>query len=81
MSGQEHYGAFSGRPIDVSSFAGQAVDLRIVIPSGNAIADSFGFTYVPEPSTWALLGTGMLAVTLETWRRHRPSTPDRSRRS
>lgn len=74
INGETYYGAFSGRPIDVSSFAGKDVDLRIEIPAGSVLVDIFGFTYVPEPSTWALLGTGMLALRYEMHRRHARSS-------
>ncbi|MFO1460006.1 MAG: PEP-CTERM sorting domain-containing protein [Verrucomicrobiota bacterium] len=56
--------------VDVSRFAGQEVDLSFVnfalsVGPGGAAIDSLRFSSsitVPEPSTWALLGTGSLAL-------------------
>ena len=57
--------------MDVSSFAGQNVDLRIEIPHfGAARVDIFGFTYVPEPSTLELAAIGGVALGFATCGRH-----------
>ena len=49
--------------IDVSPYAGQEVNLEFLVSSGDSIRfDILGFVPIPEPSTWALLGTGLAAV-------------------
>ena len=49
--------------VDVSRFAGQEVDLEFLVGSGASIRfDILGFVPVPEPSTWALLGSGLAAL-------------------
>jgi hypothetical protein len=49
--------------VDVSRFAGQEVDLEFLVASGASIRfDILGFVPVPEPSTWALLGSGLAAL-------------------
>jgi hypothetical protein len=56
---------------DVSGYAGQEVNLQFVF--GKSFSHSFdiaGFTTVPEPSSYALLGLG--AALLWYHRRHRP---------
>lgn len=56
--------------INVSPWAGQAVNLEFLIPEPmSARFDVFGFTPVPEPETWALLGVGL--ATLLWWQRRR----------
>jgi len=50
-------------PVDVSRWAGQEVDLEFLVRAGDsARLDVLGFTNVPEPSTWALLGLGAAAL-------------------
>jgi PEP-CTERM motif len=50
-------------PVDVSRFVGQTVQLEIVFPRGaSGLFDIYGFTQIPEPSTWALFGVGALAL-------------------
>ncbi len=74
IDGHEYFNAINGLPINVSSLAGQTVDLKIELPQfGAARVDIFGFTYVPEPSTWALLGTGMVALSFHMYRHSRTS--------
>lgn len=49
--------------IDVSPYAGQEVNLEFLVESGWSIRfDILGFVPIPEPSTWALLGTGLAAL-------------------
>lgn len=48
---------------DVSRYAGQEVNLEFLVASGGSIRfDILGFVPVPEPGTWALLGTGLGAA-------------------
>ena len=70
--------------LPVSAYAGQEVELEFVLgPRTSLFFDIAGFTSVPEPSTWALLGLGGLAAF--GWagrRRKRPSSsPSLSRAS
>jgi hypothetical protein len=56
-------GALADPVVDVSRYAGQSIDLEFLIPKGGSTRlDIFGFTPVPEPSTWALFGVGAAAV-------------------
>ena len=49
--------------VDISRYAGQSIDLEFLLPRGGSTRlDIFGFTPVPEPSTWALFGVGAAAV-------------------
>jgi hypothetical protein len=53
----------SANSLDVSLFAGKDVTLSFFVNSGGfSILDVIGFTQVPEPQTWALLGVGLSAV-------------------
>ena len=55
-------------PVDVSRWAGQEVNLEFSLGAGaSSELDIFGFTSVPEPSTWALLGLGAAAL---VWQFH-----------
>ena len=57
--------------IDVSRFAGQEVNLEFLVESGWSIRfDILGFVPVPEPETWALMGTGLGAL---VWVSRNPS--------
>ena len=47
---------------DVSAFAGQQVSLEFVFPKGSTIFDIAGFVTAPEPSTYALVGMGAVAL-------------------
>lgn len=54
---------------DVGAYRGQNVSLEFLVRSGDSIRfDIFGFTTVPEPSTYALFGLG--AALLWCHRRH-----------
>ena len=56
-------GRYADPVIDVSRWAGQTVDLEFRLePSQSGRLDVLGFTNVPEPSTWALLGLGAAAL-------------------
>ena len=67
--------------VDVRAFAGQEVELSFVnyaLPTepGVFYFDSLSFSSsvtVPEPATWALLGTGSIALVWATRRRTPPS--------
>jgi hypothetical protein len=49
--------------LDISRFAGQDVNLEFLFRPGAAGSfDIFGFTQVPEPSTWALFGCGAVIM-------------------
>ncbi len=49
--------------IDVTPFAGKEVDLEVAFYHGQSLTfDILGFNSVPEPSTWALLGLGAVAL-------------------
>lgn len=57
----------TGYPVaDISRFAGQTVALEFHVVQGPAGAsflfDIGGFTQIPEPSTWALSGVGILVL-------------------
>jgi len=48
--------------IDVSGYAGQVATIEFVFRQGfSGGFDIFGFTQIPEPSTWALFGVGAVA--------------------
>jgi hypothetical protein len=64
------YSDFLYRGIDVSDWAGQVATLEVVFPRGyGGYFDIAGFSRVPEPSTWALMGVGGLAL---GWALRRP---------
>jgi hypothetical protein len=49
--------------IDVSSYAGQVTTIEFVFRQGfSGGFDIYGFTQIPEPSTWALFGVGSVAL-------------------
>ena len=51
------------RPLDISRFAGQEVTLEFYFGSGaSGRFDIYGFTQIPEPSTWALFGAGAMVM-------------------
>ncbi|HAB15685.1 MAG TPA: hypothetical protein DCE44_04460 [Verrucomicrobiales bacterium] len=57
----------------VSAYAGQEVELEFVLgPTHGLFFDIAGFTSVPEPSTWALLGLGGSFFGWVCRRRRRP---------
>ena len=63
-------GALADPVVDVSRYAGQSIDLEFLIPKGGSTRlDIFGFTPVPEPSTWALFGVGAAALCVFSRRR------------
>ena len=48
--------------IDVSGYAVQVATIEFVFRQGfSGGFDIFGFTQIPEPSTWALFGVGAVA--------------------
>ena len=56
-------GTYADPVIDVSRWAGQTVEFEFRLEPGNSgRLDVLGFTSVPEPSTWALLGLGAAAL-------------------
>jgi hypothetical protein len=51
------------KQVDVRAFAGKEILLEFIIPEKlSVILDVRGFSVVPEPSAWALLGVGALAL-------------------
>ena len=63
-------GTFGNVVVDISGYAGQEVNLEFLVRREDSIRfDIFGFTSVPEPSTYALFGVG--AALLWWHRRHR----------
>ncbi|HAB19161.1 MAG TPA: PEP-CTERM sorting domain-containing protein [Verrucomicrobiota bacterium] len=49
--------------LSVAPYAGKEVTLEFALPPGGAAEfDIIGFTTIPEPSTWALLGFGLVVV-------------------
>ena len=49
--------------LDVSPYASRQVSIEFLVRPGDSVRfDVFGFTSVPEPSTWALFGGGGLAL-------------------
>jgi hypothetical protein len=71
VNGQEQTLGPSNRPwsnwgaLDVSPYAGQEIKLEFVFPAGRHDYYEFdigGFTAVPEPGVWALLGLGGAAL-------------------
>jgi PEP-CTERM motif len=49
--------------LDLSIYGGQGINLEFLVRAGeSARFDIIGFTSVPEPSTWALLGVGTAAI-------------------
>ncbi len=66
------------RVIDVVPFAGKEVDLEIAFYHGQGLSfDILGFTSVPEPSTWALLGLGAVALGIGSGRKRRDESRGR----
>ncbi len=56
-------------PMNVSQFAGKEVTISFLNWSGGVDGvDVIGFSLVPEPETWTLLGVGM--VGLLAWRHY-----------
>jgi hypothetical protein len=63
-------GTLSDPVVDMSSFAGQTIDLEfLIVKGGSTRLDVFGWVAVPEPQTWALLGVGAAAVLCATRRK------------
>jgi hypothetical protein len=62
------------RALDVSPYAGQEIKLEFLFPAGGIDYrnhyefDIAGFTAVPEPGVWALLGLGGAAFVARRWR-------------
>jgi hypothetical protein len=49
--------------LNISGFAGQEVTLEFrFLPGASGRFDIYGFTQIPEPSTWALFGVGAAAM-------------------
>lgn len=66
------FGAY--QQFNVSPYDGQTVDLELIFPPAPFLGgqwgfDSFGFTAVPEPSTYVLLGVGLAALGWHSLRR------------
>jgi hypothetical protein len=59
--------------LDVSAFAGKTVTLSFEVRDYSITRfDILGFTYAPEPSTWALSGVGVSTLLLIARNRKRP---------
>jgi hypothetical protein len=70
INGIDQHVAWDAQRVDVSAYAGQEVKLEFVFPSGPLHYFSFDIHgFVPEPSVWAMLGLGGLAVWLARRRR------------
>lgn len=57
--------------IDVSGYSGQVATIEFVFRQGfSGRFDIYGFTQIPEPSTWALFGVGTVALGWAVRQRH-----------